>query len=360
MIGVYGTNLRTKKLCDSLQEMGKEICSVAEYNANFCEDDNAIKIEDAVTRYKHHDIDRFLIPTGNEAWGVRLVRKFVKLGVNIEDIYCTQRSDPYRYATELIPYLDTPYMPYLEYHIADHCNLNCKYCEHYAALVQEPFYHDFDKVEKDLEQLHRYISDIKLIRIMGGEPLLHPELVKFAIATRELYPLARIRIVTNGIKLFSLEDHVFNALREYDIGFTVSLYPPMAEKVDDFRALFEKHRMIYGISKVMDVFTVKQSLEEEEDIEEVFDQCFQSECHNLYQGKLGICFLPFTTKYFNDYFNTDLPMNEALDLYDSNLSTRKIKEAMMTPISRCAYCVRPKDKKWDIVKTPSMLEDWVN
>ncbi len=359
MIAIYGTNLRTKKLRERLQEEGQETCLIAE-SAGRCEDDTALGMEDVAKKYAKGQIERILIPTGNEAWGAKLMRRMEKSGIRVEDVYCAQRIDNYRYTTEMTPYLSTPYMPYLEYHIADHCNLNCKYCEHYSGLVKEPYLHDFDSVKKDLNQLHKFISDIKLIRIMGGEPLLNPDFVKFATHTRELYPLAKIRIVTNAILLKTLDTQTFNALREYDIGFTVSLYPPMQNKVDEIRALFEKNKMIYSISKVMDVFTVKQSLNPDNDLDKVFDQCFQAECHNLYKGKLGICFLPFTQKYFNDYFDKDLPKDEAIDLYDQNITTEMIKKAMLTPIKRCAYCVEPVDRQWEIVKLPSELGDWVN
>jgi molybdenum cofactor biosynthesis enzyme MoaA len=44
------------------------------------------------------------------------------------------------------------------------------------------------------------------ILLMGGEPLLHPELERFFPAARTAFPSAKIKIVTNGILLSKKED----------------------------------------------------------------------------------------------------------------------------------------------------------
>ena len=105
-----------------------------------------------------------------------LIKQMAINGIDVQDIYLTKRIIDKEirmddWFTFLQPYLSTKYLPYLEYHIADHCNLNCKACEHYSGLVSEPHYPDLEKFSSDLCKLHEFIDDIGTIRILGGEPL---------------------------------------------------------------------------------------------------------------------------------------------------------------------------------------------
>ena len=65
-------------------------------------------------------------------------------------------------------------MNYLEHHIVDHCNLNCGGCSHFSPLA-DPWFEDFDTFKKDFLQLYDIThGNVGVIRLMGGEPLLHP------------------------------------------------------------------------------------------------------------------------------------------------------------------------------------------
>ena len=94
-------------------------------------------------------------------------------------------------------------------------------------------------------------------------------------------------------------------------------------------------------------------------MKESFDNCDQAHCNNLYEGKIAACFLPFTTHYFNEYYNTEIPTTGALDLYEEDLTTRKIKEHLITPWERCLYCDKPEPVKWSTVEHPSEIYNWI-
>lgn len=68
----------------------------------------------------------------------------------------------------LVPYMDASYLPYLEFHIEDQCNLNCKGCEHFAPLATESRQPDLTKFKRDIFQLKKFIHEIHVIRILGG------------------------------------------------------------------------------------------------------------------------------------------------------------------------------------------------
>lgn len=87
------------------------------------------------------------------------------IGFNLDDIYMAGRLNKEMLARTapldfLMPYLDSDYLPYLEFHIADKCNLNCAACQHFAGLVKEEHFPDFEKFKEGFTKLHSFVSDI--------------------------------------------------------------------------------------------------------------------------------------------------------------------------------------------------------
>lgn len=281
-------------------------------------------------------------------------------GLKIADIWLASRLNDELYVPNFLDgYLSAKFLPYLEFHVADHCNLNCKACEHYSGLVKEPRFTDLKNFTRDLERLHEFIDDIGFIRILGGEPLLNPELNEYIKLCRRLYPLAVIYVVTNAILLPKMPEEFFTTLRECNAAIWISFYPPIESKMPAIKKLLEKKRVPFAISPLNKTFTVKQTLQPHDKATEIFLRCVQANCHNVYDGKIAACFLPFTTKYFNAYYGKDLPEDGALDLYDSALTTEKLKAHLLMPFERCRYCVPPVDVKWKTIKHPSPITDWV-
>ena len=283
------------------------------------------------------------------------------LNVAVDDIFITNRLTREIFITEFLsPYTSAKYLPYLEFHIADHCNMNCKYCEHYSGLVKTPKFTNFEKFTQDLNQLHNFIDDIGMIRILGGEPLLNSEVGEYVKLCRKLYPLANIFVVTNGILLPKMSDEFFDTLNQNNAGIHVSFYPPLESKMPSIRQLLEDKKIAHYIFPLINEFTIKQTLKRHDHKREIFLQCFQAHCHNLYEGKIAACFLPFTTKYFNAYYDKNLPEDGALDLYEDGLTTERLKKFLLTPFERCSYCTPPVVAKWDAISYPSPITDWTN
>ena len=315
--------------------------------------------------YREGKIRRILIPREYLSGQTRLRQFLMQGGISIEDIWITRRLNWTMFEDDNLnriaePYLQASYLPYLEFHIADQCNLNCKACEHYAALVKEQHFPDLKRFTADITELKRYIDDIGVIRILGGEPLLNPEVNEYVKLCRRLYPQSTVYIVTNALLLMSMPQSFFDTMKNANAIIHISFYPPLQDKMGDISNFLKEKGVRYLITSVMNEFTVKQTLKRQENVDEIFSDCFQALCNNLYEGKIASCFLPFTTKYFNAYFDKHLPEDGAIDLYDKTLTTEKLKRKLMTPFERCRYCTAPVAIKWDFAKRPSVLSDWVN
>ncbi len=314
------------------------------------------------------EIEILLIPEENYAWQEDYLTKFFSIGINLDDIYIAKKQDKnYEKKQDiidaLVPYYLCRKLPYLEFHIADHCNLKCADCEHYSGLVETPVFPDLAKFTKDLGQLKKFFDEITVVRILGGEPLLNPEIEDYIKLVSDIYPDSVIHVVTNGLLLKTMPDSFFDTLKgcREGSGIWISFYPVMRNKIDDIRSFLNSKNVGYGVSDEIKMFRKQQKLNKGDDISTIikFSHCFQKGCINLYDGKLAACFLPFTTKYFNKYFDKSLPEDGTVDLYEEGLTTEIIRRRISEPFERCRYCMEPVELPWHTIHSPSILEDWV-
>ncbi|WP_272797124.1 radical SAM protein [Butyrivibrio sp. DSM 10294] len=378
---VFGQNIYSQYLIKFMEngynkvanEFGKETIHIIAYwnisHSDPLPEDGIASIDSnkAKEMIETGQADILLIASQNYAGQQDFLSFFFSIGLDLDNIYIvdleSEFSTPKSIVDALIPYYSFRRLPYLEFHIADHCNLNCANCEHYSGLVKTPVFPDFAKFSQDLNRLKLFFDEISLIRILGGEPLLNPEIEDYIKLVGSVYPNAMIHIVTNALLLQKMPDSFFDTLKNcHDgSGIWISLYPVMNDKIDDLKSFLNEKGVAYGISDINSTFRKQQKLErsDDESLIKKFNTCFQKGCVNLYDGKIAACFLPFTTKYFNQYFNESLPEDGAVDLYEECLTTEIIRQRISKPFERCRYCAEPVDGPWHTIHNPSTLDDWV-
>ena len=349
-------------LADNHAEPLNVVAYIAHGGDAFIIGDKAVlNLEQFAALYRKKVIEKVIFPRNVYIEQRQNLNYLRGLGVSIADIWIAQRlSDEISLLNFLEQYLNAKYLPYLEFHIADHCNLNCKACSHYSGLVKEPRFSNLEKLTRDFERLHEFIDDLGMIRILGGEPLLNPEVSEYVKLCRRLYPHAIICVVTNALLLQRMPEEFFETLRECTARIDISFYPPLESKMPAIRELLTEKGVPLVVGPLVKNFMCMQTLKSHDYPREIFLQCLQANCHNLYEGKIAACFLPFTTKYFNAYYGKDLPEDGALDLYDETLTTPKLKAHLLTPFERCRYCTPPVDVEWRTIKNPSPITDWVH
>lgn len=347
-----------------IQDGGEGFCVDAMVVMGAARNEGEISVSEFARRYVQGELIAIVIPREYYIQHNNLILALLKNGIDINDIYEGLRlNDQVRTHPELVaalitPILSDPYLSYLEFHVADHCNLNCKYCTHYSPLVAKPVFQDYESFAADLRQLKKYIRDIGIIRILGGEPLLNPEIGRFITLTRELYPSSIITVVTNGLLIPRIGRELVELMKEKMAFFHISLYPPLKDKIQDIRKFLYEWEIPYTISEMNTEFNKTQTIIPHSD-EYFFYSCFQASCTCLQDGKLAPCYAPFTTKYFNEAFSKDLPTDEGIDLYEDNLTLTDLKTRLLLPMERCFYCVSGESCPWEIVGKNSVLEDWV-
>lgn len=196
---------------------------------------------------------------------------------------------------------------------------------------------------------------------MGGEPLLNPDINEYVKLNRRLYPFADIRVVTNAILLPKMPESFFETLRTCNVSVDISVYMPMRSKIPAIQDLLQAQGIKVGIgSSSRDEFFKNLCINPVNNIREAFFRnCIGKVCNSMYDGKIAVCTSPFIRKYFNEYFNQNLPTDGGLDLYDESTTTEKIVRHLLKPIKGCAHCGRAQIIKWKTVKHPVKLSDWV-
>jgi hypothetical protein len=236
-----------------------------------------------------------------------------------------------------------PSLSYLELHLVDHCNLNCKGCGHFSPIADE-WFADPNEHARDMQQLRRLFSTIRVIRLLGGEPLLHPNIEPFLFSTRSCFPKADIRIVTNGILLDEMSDEFWEACRSGSIAIDITVYPPLEERETFFIKLAHAKGVKVRIQRTRSFYAFQNTKGNSANIG--FQKCrSRMYCPNLREGKVYICPVPALVHYFNKRFGTRIPSAGFVDIYTPNLTGWDVKEVLGKGSSTCRYCTFG----WDLI-----------
>lgn len=235
-------------------------------------------------------------------------------------------------------------IPILHIHITDHCNLNCRGCDNFSPLSPEVFA-SLDVFEKDCARISELSNGkVQEIQLLGGEPLLHPQVIDFMNTARKHFPSVSIKLVSNGILIPKQKDDFWDACRKNNIEIVVTKYPIKIDH-DGIELLARKHHVsfeFYGstadVEKNMQCMPL--DLEGTQNPTDSFLRCSSANrCVSLDNGKIYTCSLIPYVKYFNAHFNKKLEVSDAdcIDIYQAK-SINEILNFISHPMPFCRYC----------------------
>ena len=229
-----------------------------------------------------------------------------------------------------------PIIPYIEIHLTDHCNLNCKGCGHFSTIADKLFM-DKGEYAEDLQKLSRMISNIKIIRLMGGEPLLHPNVADFISITKAFFPNSNVHIVSNGILLPTMTQEFWESCRQNSVRIDLSIYPPFLSKESSWIELAESNRVIIKTVKTSNFFAIINSRGDSK-VKKGPKQCRFPFVAMIRQGKLYNCWLPAMVHYFNQKYGATIPNAEYLDINDPKITGWDLVSKIENCSETCKYC----------------------
>ena len=237
-------------------------------------------------------------------------------------------------------------------HLVEHCNLNCRGCDHFSPIA-EPEFLKPEEYAKDITRLKElFPNSAPLITLLGGEPLLHPKLTEFMRISREAFNDARIDLITNGVLLSRMAEDFWLACKRYCIDIRPTKYPVSA----DYKGA-EEAAQEYGIKfkYFLDNGTIKMlwkhplDLAGEQDPVEMFGLCGESNhCLTLDHGRLYTCSVAAYNRHFTKFFGVKLKFageSNGIDIYKAKDGC-EIMKFLSRPIEMCRHC-RVKDRTFD-------------
>jgi len=131
-------------------------------------------------------------------------------------------------------------------HAVDHCNQRCKFCNNHAPFKNPREYQAEEytpHIDKMVERNYQFAE----IRVSGGEPFLHSDIVGFVKTIKERYQ-KRMAIATNLFWLKKPEDiDRYGELFRLIDTFYPSYYPHNQEQLKIISAAIVKLEETYGV-----------------------------------------------------------------------------------------------------------------
>ncbi len=324
-----------------------------------------ISLNTLAEKYKKDEINMVIYPTSYHIFDLNdIINNCKKVGIREEDIFAVpinilrkETIEENEFPQILTHYYELEQFCHLDIHILDFCNINCKACAHFSTLASKTEMLSCAELERNLTKLKTIIPGIRDITILGGEPLLHPDLKELIKITRIAYPHAEISICTNGVKLCDMEDDLIIAIKENDIIVIVSMYPPFKGKLETWLTFFEKKQLKYHIQEC-ELFERRLIPYPAFNGKEVTKRCGHDFCM---RGKyIGRCPIGMFTDYFNNVYGDILPVTSGVDIFEMKTGLELI-EALESPLELCDYCCARDHyyEEWDcILKKKMQPEDW--
>lgn len=229
-------------------------------------------------------------------------------------------------------------------HIVEHCNLKCRGCYHFSSLAKEE-YLSVEEYAQDIERLGKLFNrNIEEIMLLGGEPLLHPQLVDFFSVTRKYIPNAPVKLLTNGLLLGNMKEDFWISIIQNNIQLWVTKYPVKFDYDYIEKVAKEKGIELHYFNKepVRTLGYQPLTLKGDKDNVKNFIGCYRAnECIDLKHGNVYPCIIPAEIKPFNDYFEKKLEVCTAdyVNIYDVSTGM-ELLEKLERPIEFCRYCNR--------------------
>lgn len=224
---------------------------------------------------------------------------------------------------------------YIETHILEHCNLNCRGCSHFSGLAK-PEFKPLDDFVNEMAALSKLTNQrLRIIRIMGGEPLLNPNYVNYYLETRKLFPNSDIVLVSNGSLLKNVKDEDIKKLNDANIQLCVSYYGINIdkEKFNKFQT-----RYFHGKTKL---YNISLDLTGSQNIKTSFRDCDIVQHGWLFykNGRLFQCCIMGNIDYFIKHFNANISYDlDDISIDVTNHTLEEVEKFLMTPHQVCKYC----------------------
>ncbi|MCI8650192.1 MAG: radical SAM protein [Anaerotruncus sp.] len=241
-----------------------------------------------------------------------------------------------------------PWLSYFVLNILDHCNLRCKGCDHFACIAEEHFV-SIENIKRDVTRMSELLNGgVTRIGVMGGEPLLHPNLLEILSVTRKVFPNSIIQLVTNGLLLLKMSEEFWTCCCDNKIVIVNTRYP-IDQDYERMQITAKEHKVafeFYGNTGEVQKTSYKNPLDisgQQNPISSFWSCYHANNLCLLMEGKLYGCTIAPNIRHFNKKFGThmELEPGDYLDIHNAQNSD-ELFNFLAKPKPFCRYCMSNK------------------
>jgi len=233
---------------------------------------------------------------------------------------------------------------YVEIVVTTHCSLKCKFCSNFIQYYKKPYHVDIETNLKSIGRLLEAVDNICLVRLLGGETLLYPELEQLLSSLIGCEKVAHIQVVTNGTII--PKSNVISKLKHPNVSVSVSNYGKNSYKIRELSEVLKKENIRHYISPEdlfwLDYGGPNKIKKNEKQLQQQFGKCVPLNCNSILNGQLHFC--PVSA-HGMDLGYVERRKNDYIDLLDATCSTTDLRQKLWDfqygnkpYITACQYC----------------------
>ena len=181
------------------------------------------------------------------------------------------------------------YFNYVEVPITTKCSLRCKECANLIQYYQNGEFFDYKKIINDIHKLSQVSERIEMLRILGGEPLLHPDLKNIIEEILKNKNIRNIQIVTNGTMIFN--ENIIRVLKNKRVSVDISNYKDISRNYKELIGQLRKHKIRFTTQDTFEWTEqgdfIYQGLSQK-NLERALKIC-NLDCISLLDGSMHLC-----------------------------------------------------------------------
>ncbi len=228
--------------------------------------------------------------------------------------------------------------------LTDKCTLNCKNCDGYIPYHTHPKTDSLETIKSSYEKIIEVCGRVETIDLLGGEPLLHPNIAQVTRYFVNDNRCSRVMIISNGTIVPNSE--LINVLKSPKCTFRISDYGNLSRHKDEIIALLEKEKIKYEVTNYQywdRIPTIQRRYDSPEQLDAKYDACtanvFYVKHGKLFQctfvaglSDLGQAMLPdFEKNYVNLLLSNHKKVTHQIEKFVHQVHQRQHLDA-------CKYC----------------------
>jgi hypothetical protein len=179
---------------------------------------------------------------------------------------------------------------YMDLVVGTSCTLRCKDCSNLMQHYRNPKLYNTAQILQDVNLLLNSVDYVHTVGILGGEPLLHPEIDKIVEYLLNQKKVQAIEVITNGTLI--PDKALLSVMRNRRASLVVSDYPKYSRAVADIKKRCQEYSVRCTVLRI-NAWRKYGGLElrhrTPEILKKVFRGCRSFHCRSFQDGYFHLC-----------------------------------------------------------------------